>query len=727
MELEGRITDVRFRSAETGFCVATLDTDDGEITVVGILPEVRQGETLSVVGELVFHPKYGDQFTVTQATVRRPTSKHAIYSYLASGIIDKIGPRTAEAIVDLFGEDTLRIMKDHPEQLLKVRGIGKKTLAKITASFSAQEEGREVMLFLQSLGLTPNLSYRIYKEYGEQTREILTENPYRMTMDIDGIGFKKADEIARLNQMNPEDSFRLKAGIHYLLQQAEQNGGHCALPEPYLLRQAKVLLQVDETLLKEALFSLRLDTRIHYEEVEGIAYCYRMEAFEAERDIAFSLARMQNEKHEELEGHGIQEEGLGEEQVEGIRMVLSSGVSIITGGPGTGKTTLLRTLLDILQEQKQDAVLCAPTGRAAKRMEESTGHPAATIHRLLGYNPTVFPPYEFDEENPIDTDWVIVDESSMLDVFLMDRLLKALRPDTRVLFVGDVDQLPSVGAGNVLKDLIESKEIPVKRLTQIYRQAEESAIVMNAHRMQKGELPKVNEPGTDFFFMKTRHPEHTVRLIAQLLTVRLPEAYGVDPMRDIQVLSPTKKQPTGILRLNEALQEALNPYTPAKRQIEMRGVILREGDRVMQMRNNYEITVTDEDENLSTGVFNGDLGQIQSVQDDALTVEFDDGSRVIYRKKEMEDLQHAYAITIHKSQGSEFPIVVIPMHRGPMMLYTRNLLYTAITRAKKLVVLVGDEEVMREMIANTHQDMRYTNLRFRLQQAVGTLTRGISI
>lgn len=726
MQLEGKITDIRFQSAETGYCVATLETDDGEITIVGTFPEVRIGESVTATGELVFHAKYGGQFKASAVSIQRPTSKHAIYSYLASGIIDKIGPKTAEAIVDLFGEETLRIMQDTPERLLQVRGIGKKTLARIVASYKEQEEGREVMLYLQGLGLTSNLSYRIYKEYGDRTRQILTQNPYQLTLDIEGIGFRKADEIARLGELQPDDPARLKAGLLYLLQEAEQNGGHCCLPEPRLLREAAELLQVEEPLIAEALFSLRLDGKLHHEEVDGVFYAYRMEAFEAERDIAFALARKLQVKAADIPVDRAWVEGLGEEQQQGIDIVTASGVSIITGGPGTGKTTLLRALLGILQADGQHALLCAPTGRAAKRMEESTGTPAATIHRMLGYNPTAFPPYEFDEDNPLDADWIIVDESSMLDVFLMERLLRAVKVGTRLVFVGDVDQLPSVGAGNVLKDLIDSDVIPKMRLTQIYRQAQESAIVTNAHRMQNGDLPVVNENGTDFFFMKTSSQERTVGLIAQLLASRLPKAYQVNPIGDIQVLTPVKKQPTGTVALNASLQEALNPYTPAKGQIEVRGVWYREGDRVMQMRNNYDIAVNDATGELRAGVYNGDLGIVDSVFDDGLVVRFDDDSTCIYRKKEMDDLQHAYAITIHKSQGSEFPIVVIPLHWGPMMLYTRNLLYTAITRAKQLVVLVGEEEVMRKMIANTHQDTRYTHLRHRLQQAYQTLQRGIS-
>lgn len=726
MQLEGRITDIRFQSAETGYGVAGLETSDGDITIVGILSDIRIGESVSVTGELVFHPKYGDQFKVGTMAVKKPSSKHAIYAYLASGIIDKIGPKTAEAIVDLFGEDSLRIMKEEPKKLLQVRGIGKKTLAVIEKSFHAQEEGREVMLFLQNLGISANLSYKIYKEYGDRTRQTITENPYRLTDDIDGIGFKKADEIARANDLRPDDPFRIKAGLQYVLKQAGQNEGHCCLPEAILLEKAQELLSVSDEAIKEALFSLHIEGAVHFESFDDARYCYHMEYYEAEREIAFALSRMMQESHKAPDFPENWEKGLGEEQADGIRMAAESGVSIITGGPGTGKTTLLKAFLGILHQNEIHALLCAPTGRAAKRMEESTGTPAATIHRLLGYNPSAYPQYEFDDENPLSCDCVIVDESSMLDIFLMERLLRAIPKTAKLVLVGDVDQLPSVGAGNVLRDLIESGVVPTKRLTQIYRQAEESAIVTNAHRMQKGELPIANEPGTDFFFMKTRSQDQTVALVSSLLTARLPDAYGVDPFRDIQVLTPMKKQPTGTVSLNETLQEALNPYTPAKGSVECRGTVFREGDRVMQMKNNYDLTSEDSSGQMRIGVYNGDMGQIESVFEDALTVRFDDDSTCIYRKKEMEDLSLSYAITIHKSQGSEFPIVVIPLHRGPIMLYTRNLLYTAITRAKKLVILVGDEEVMRMMIANSHRDTRYTHLKERLKSALEKLSRGFS-
>lgn len=723
MQLEGQITDIRFQSQETGYCVAGLLTEDGDITITGTMPQLAVGESVQVRGELVFHPKYGEQFQVTGFDVLTPSSESAIYAYLASGVIEKIGPKLAESIVDLFGTDTLRIMRDEPERLLSVRGIGKKTLAIIQESYNRQAESREIMLFLQGLGITPALASRIYKTYGDRTRAIVKSNPYQLTEDVIGIGFIKADEIARENEIQADDPFRLKAGLLYALKEAGQRDGHCCLPEAVLIARAQELLQVPEELLREQIFSLRMLTEIHWEE-EAPHCCFAQEYYEAERDCAHSLARKVRTETDVLPADPAWLEGLGEEQQEGIRQVLAHPVSVLTGGPGTGKTTLLRALLRILEAGEQKAKLCAPTGRAAKRMEESTGVPAATIHRMLGYNPALFPPFEFDEENPLDCDWIIVDESSMLDIFLLQRLLAAVKDETRLLFVGDTDQLPSVGPGNVLHDLIASETVYTHRLTKIYRQAEESHIVLNAHRMQNGEPLLLNEKDKDFFFMETRSQEQSVRLIESLVTARLPKAYGAS-LQDMQVLTPVKKSLTGTANLNERLQEVLNPYTPAAGELVSKDRVLREGDRVIQMKNNYEISITLADGSVAQGVYNGDMGTIRRIFDDEVTVLFDDGAVCTYAPKEADDLAPAYAITIHKSQGSEFPIVVLPLHRGPPMLYTRNLLYTAVTRARDLVILVGDPDIMRQMIANTHTRVRYTRLAERLADAVEKGKRGM--
>lgn len=723
MELEGQITDIRFQSDETGYCVAGLLTDDGDITITGTMPALAAGESVRVQGELIFHPKYGEQFQVSGFSVITPSSKSAIYAYLASGVIDKIGPKLAENIVDLFGEDTLRVMKEEPERLLSVRGIGKKTLQIISASFEKQAESREIMLFLQSLGITPHLATKIYRAYGDRTRAVIRENPYRLTEDVIGIGFRKADEIARENAIGPDDPFRIKAGILYVLREAGQREGHSCLPEPVLLSRTREILGVSEELVLEQIFALRLQTELHWEDTDPPC-CYARDFYEAERDAAHILARKALTPTDTLEVEPSLMDGLGEEQKAGISLALSHPVSVLTGGPGTGKTTLLRAFLRILGEHKKSAYTCAPTGRAAKRLEESTGVPAATVHRLLGYNPSVFPPFEYDEENPLEYDWIIIDESSMLDLFLLQRLLLAVKEETRLLFVGDADQLPSVGAGNVLQDLIESGVIPTHRLTKIYRQAEESNIVVNAHRMQKGESLRVNEPEKDFFFMETRSQEESVRLIETLLATRLPKAYGVG-LPDMQVLAPVKKGTAGTIHLNERLQEILNPYTPAVGQTQSKGETLREGDRVIQMKNNYEIAVTLADGTQAQGVYNGDMGTIRRVFDGEITVEFDDGARCTYSKKEADDIALAYAITIHKSQGSEFPIVILPLHNGPPMLYTRNLLYTAITRARDLVILTGERRIMQQMIANTHTRVRFTGLAARLAAATEKGRRGI--
>ena len=723
MQLEGQITDIRFQSEDTGYCVAGMMTEDGDIVITGTMPQLTVGASVQVEGELVFHPKYGEQFRVTGFSTVEPSSEGAIYAYLASGVIDKIGPKLAESIVDLFGKDTLRIMQEEPERLLSVRGIGKKTLKVIEASFSEQEESRAVMLFLQELGITPALASKIYKTYGDRTRSLIETNPYQLTDDVIGIGFKTADEIARGNRMKTDDPFRIRSGLQYVLQEAGRREGHCCLPEPLLLQRAKELLEVSEELLKEQLYTLRFERQLYWE--KGNPPCFfSAEYYEAERDCAHFLARKTLVDAEELALEDAWIETLGEEQQTGIRGMIKNPVSILTGGPGTGKTTLLRALLRVLDENGQQASLCAPTGRAAKRMEESTGVPAATIHRLLGYNPAMFPSFEYDEDNPLDCDWIIVDEASMLDIQLLQNLLAAVREKTRLLFVGDVDQLPSVGPGHVLSDLIESGAIPTYKLTKIYRQAEESHIVLNAHRMQHGEPMLLNAKDKDFFFMQTRSPEESVRLIESLASLRLPKAYNTE-RKDIQILTPVKKGTTGTVTLNERLQESLNPYTPAKQKVQTRGQMLREGDRVIQMKNNYEMTVRLADGTQTQGVYNGDMGVITRIFDDEITVLFDDGSSCTYADRDKDDLALAYAITIHKSQGSEFPIVVLPLHKGPPMLYTRNLLYTAITRAKDRVILVGDPFIMRQMIANTHTQVRYTGLAQRLRAAEKKGRRGM--
>lgn len=717
MHFEGQITRIIFQSGDTGYTVASLLTEDGEITACGNLIGVQVGQMVDVEGELIFHPKYGEQISVQSMKTTTPTSIAAIYQYLSSGMIEKVGPAMAERIVDRFGDKTLEVMKNEPEKLLQVRGIGKKTLGVITASFNAQEASRETMLFLQELGLTPKMSHLIYQAYGDRARMVIENNPYQMTEDVKGIGFRKADEIAMAYNMEKEDPSRIQAGILFALQEAESGDGHSCLPEDLLIERTARLLEIPKEKIEDALFPMMAQLKLHAERMEEANYYYRHEVYEQEKEVAHRMTRLLFEDFEPMEVPEDFGDGLSDEQAEGVRMLLQSKAGIITGGPGTGKTTLLRSLLEVIREEHQKIALCAPTGRAAKRMEESTGMEASTIHRLLGYNPSEYPPFAYDEESPLDVDWVIVDESSMLDLELTGQLLRAIPPSARLVLIGDVDQLPSVGAGNVLEDFIQSEEIPTVRLQKVFRQAQESLIVMNAHRMQKGEDPVVNAMDKDFFFMETPSAFQSIGLIQSLMAKRLPEAYSAKPGTDIQILSPVKKQPFGTENLNIAMQETLNPKTPSKEEMELRGTIFREGDRVMQMKNNYDIALTLPSGEIREGVFNGDIGTIESVFDDGLTVRFDDGGFCRYQRKELDDLGLAYAITIHKSQGSEFPYVIIPLHKGPPMLYTRNLIYTAITRAKTMVILVGEKSVLTQMIGNVRTTKRYTHLAKRMREA----------
>lgn len=719
VQLEGQIAAVRFYSDETGYFVATLLTEDGDVTLVGTMSGIAEGETVRATGELTFHTRYGEQFKASEIERVRPSSRYAIYAYLASGAIDRIGPAMAERILERFGDRALDVLERDPDRYLEVRGIGKKTLAAITASFREQADSRETMLALQAWGIGPSVAHRIYQRYGAEAIREIRENPYRLAAEVEGIGFRKADEIALALGMPPDSPFRLCAGVQFALEEAAHRDGHVCLPKTQLLRRASDWLGVPEENLSDAIDTMHRAAEVHLETLENETVVYATEVYEIETDAARRVAKIVRAKPEALEAEDLPD-FLGEEQREAIHAILTESVCVLTGGPGTGKTTLLNALLQALKENEQKVLLCAPTGRAAKRMEESTKTTATTVHRLLGYNPSQSPPYTHDEDDPLRADWVLVDESSMLDLFLFHRLLCALPSGCRLVLIGDSDQLPSVGAGNVLADLIACRSVPVHRLTRIYRQALESNIVVNAHRMLQGEMPLVNEEGKDFFFMPTRDPEETAELLRSLLVKRLPDAYGVNPVTDIQVLTPVKKQPFGTEALNRLLQEAMNPYVPTKNQVERRDGILREGDKVMQLKNNYDIDVRTPSGSRAQGVFNGDMGCIASIDEEAaVTVRFDDESTATFVKKEQESLGLAYAITIHKSQGSEFPLVVIPLHKGPPMLYTRNLLYTAVTRAKKLVILIGDWQVVRQMIANTHTQRRYGFLGERVDALAG--------
>lgn len=728
LTIEGIVKDIVFRNELNSYTVAKLDTEDGEATIVGKIPIINLGETLKVEGEWVYHPTYGEQLKVTNVSLVVPSTVNGIEKYLSSGLIPYIGPKTARKIVERFGLDTLDIIQYNPEKLKEIEGIGDKKLEKIVTAYREQSEIRDIMMFLQQFGITPNYSMRIYKKYGKDTISILTENPYKLSEDIYGIGFKKADKIAENMGISKTSPYRIQGGIRYVLNTYAANG-HSYVPLEELTEEVSKLLEIEGDLIADSLRDLAIKGIVHILTVGEELRIYYTPYHVAENNVArkiVELARAElkslNIDVDEMIKSIEEEENIqfAKRQIEAIKESIENGMVVITGGPGTGKTTIINAIIRIFQEEGLKVSLAAPTGRAAKRMTEATGMEAKTIHRLLEYSymdeEMVF---GRDEDSPLETDLLIVDEASMVDILLMNSLLKAVVPGTRLILVGDVDQLPSVGAGNVLRDIINSQAVKVVKLDEIFRQAKESHIVVNAHRINKGEYPILNK-GKDFFFIKEQDPNKIVNIILDLCKERLPSYYGVDPVKDIQVLTPMKKGEVGLNSLNRHLQEVLNPKGPYKKERQIGEEIFRVGDKVMQIKNNYSIEWEVIEGGLAVergeGVFNGDLGTIMDIDDESgtLKVLFDEGKEVEYTFDQLDELKLSYAITIHKSQGSEFPIVVMPIYSGPQMLLTRNLLYTAITRAKKLVVLVGEEKYLMMMIKNNRIDKRYSSLDYKI-------------
>ncbi len=749
--LEATIEDIIFQNQENGYTVCTIDYEGEEISCVGEMSGIYAGEEVKIVGSWSVHPIYGKQIRVEMLERSMPKTVQGMEKYLASGVIKGIGAKTAKKIVKHFGIDTFKIIEEEPLLLAQVSGISKKKAQEIGEVFHEQYELRRAMLFLQEYGITPTYAIKIYKQYKDRTTEVIKNTPYRLVDDIYGIGFRKADEIAAKVGVARDDPHRIKTGILYLLT-SFSNNGHTYMPRPRLMEEAIKLLMpeiyqslmqaqpygviVEEVegyehpLIENALIELALSKQIiikNYDEVPCVflAYLYHSEQAVARKlidiaslyqkdaviDVEKELAQTQKELKIELV----------EEQKEAVRNVLTNGVTVITGGPGTGKTTTINAILHMLEKAGEDVLLAAPTGRAAKRMSEATGIEAQTIHRLLeiGYMGEEGSRQAFNrnEENPLEADVIIVDELSMVDIILMNALLKAVVEGQRLVLIGDADQLPSVGAGNVIKDIIFSERLPVVRLIQIFRQASKSAIVMNAHRINKGEYPVMNEKGTDFFFMKRSIQEEVKDTIIELVTTRLPKYQGFDSLKDIQVLAPMRKGAIGVNELNKALQDAINPHHDLKPEKEYRGMLFREGDKVMQIKNNYNtpwkiLGKTGMSIDEGTGVFNGDCGLITAIkeEEELVVVTFEDAKVVEYEFNQLDELELAYAVTIHKSQGSEYPVVILPIHSGPPMLLSRNLLYTAVTRAKKMVVGVGLAETMQRMVDNNREIERYSSL-----------------
>lgn len=730
LEKKGSIAHVIFHNNENGYTVAVFETEEEQFTIVGNLIQPREGATYILHGDFTVHPKFGEQFKVSDSEELMPEGEAGMIAFLASGIIKGIGPKAAAKIVDKFGEDTFRIIEEEPERLTQISGIGEKKAASICEAFSAHKELAEISVFLQKYDINAGQAAKLYAVYGSGTIEKLQEDPYAMIDDIFGIGFVKADAMAAKLGFDKEHEHRIRSGIMYRLTEYVMSG-NVFVPRNELAESAAQMLDVSIGLVDESLVDLVFRGQIKIEMLEGREVVYQYHYLKAEQNVAYTLAVLQQAEPKMIESDidALIEFNVGrvgvpysEEQRKAIRMSLESSVSVITGGPGTGKTTIIKGILDILSQNGMDIAIAAPTGRAAKRITETTGYPASTIHRLLEYS---YGEDEFsmkfakNEENPLKVQAVVIDEASMVDLMLMDGLVRAIKPGTRLILVGDADQLPSVGAGNVLGDILESDVINSIKLTEIFRQAEESMIVVNAHRINNGERPSINDRDTDFFFIRTEGEAEMAGTIKDLCATRLPGHYTeLDPMKDIQVLTPVRKGNVGVMSLNKELQQTLNPPAAGKNEKSFGGRVFREGDKVMQIKNNYEKRWKDSEEFTDgEGVFNGDLGVIDKINNEYgyMTVVFDDSRYVNYEFGELEQLEMAYAITVHKSQGSEFPIVVMPMSWFPPMLATRNLLYTAVTRGKQAVVMVGSESKMLAMIENDRINKRYSGLAVRLK------------
>ena len=722
-----------FRNEENGYTVMILKGVDGEeeLTCVGTFPVLTMGASVELTGSYIQHPVYGKQFQVSVLTEKMPEDAMAMERYLGSGAIKGIGAALAARIVRRFGKDTLHIVEEEPERLAEVKGISEKKAREIAMQVAEKADMRKAMMFLQKYGISLNLGARIYQKYGETVYSVLQENPYRLADDISGIGFKIADEIAYRIGIHTDSDYRIRSGMMYTLLQASRDG-HVYLPKEELFQKSSELLGVDSSYMEKHLMDLSVDRKLIQKEKNGEILVYPTLYYYLELNTARMLKELDILYPEEPEMMNKQilqieketETVLDEMQKKAVTEAACHGLFILTGGPGTGKTTTINAIIRYFEGQGAEIRLAAPTGRAAKRMTEATGYEAQTIHRLLELSGmpedndqnAQAVHFERNAENPLEADVIIIDEMSMVDIQLMHSLLQAVIAGTRLILVGDENQLPSVGPGNVLHDIIQSQAFPVIELTKIFRQASESDIVVNAHKINRGEQILLNNKSRDFFFLKRYDADIIIRVVIALIQEKLPRYVEAKPF-DIQVLTPMRKGLLGVERLNQILQRYLNPPDAAKKERESMHGLLREGDKVMQIRNNYQMEWEIRGRygipiEKGIGIFNGDTGILRTINEFAETaeVEFEDGRWAEYSFKQLEELELAYAITIHKSQGSEYPAVVIPILSGPKMLLNRNLLYTAVTRARKCVTVVGSEETLREMIRNEKQQQRYSSL-----------------
>ena len=738
----GYVEKIKYRNEENGYSVLSVTDGSEEYVLVGNFTYISEGERIEATGRMVEHSIYGEQLAVESYEIKAPEDTLAIERYLGSGAIKGVGAALAKRIVKKFKADTFRILEEEPERLSEVKGISEKMAMSISAQVEEKREMRQAMLFLQQYGISMNLALKIYRHYGQKLYSVIQNNPYQLADDIQGVGFKIADEIASRVGIFTDSDYRIKSGLFYALLQASGNG-HTYLPEAELLHNASELLSVETGRMEKHLMDLQMEKKLVVKEKDGERIVYPAQFYYMELNTARMLHDLN--VHSKIPAQQIRTRllklteqdpfPLDELQEQAVYEAVSHGLLIITGGPGTGKTTTINTIIRYFEQEEMEILLAAPTGRAAKRMSEATGRESKTIHRLLeltgipagdsgaesaGESRLEGMHFERNEENPLEADAIIIDEMSMVDISLIHALLKAVTVGTRLILVGDVNQLPSVGPGNVLRDMIESGKFPVVKLTKIFRQAAQSDIIVNAHKINAGEQVPLNKRSRDFLFIRREHPADIIKDMMVLIKDKLPD-YVHAPMEEIQVMTPMRKGALGVEQLNRLLQERFNPPGPSKKEKEAGGTVFRTGDKVMQIKNNYQLAWEVRNRygipvKTGEGVFNGDIGIVREINHfaETLEVEFDEGRRAEYSFRQLEELELAYAITIHKSQGSEYPAVVIPIYPGPRMLMTRNLIYTAVTRAKTCVCLVGIPEVFQAMVDNATEQKRYSGLKDRI-------------
>ena len=731
-QLKGTVEHIIYANEENGYTVLDFGMEDDVITACGVMPYIGEGDSLILWGSWVHNPKYGRQFKVEQYERDLPADATAILRYLSSRTIKGVGPKLAERIVAHFGEETLEVMENHPEWLADVPGISRKKAEEIGEDFKAKSGIRSAMMFFRDY-FGAAMTVRIYKQFGSSAVDVAKHNPYRLCDEVDGIGFERADQMAMSLGLDPQSEDRIKSGVKYLLSTNAAQNGHVCLPREKLIEAAAQLLRAEPGQVDAALEALLRDRVLVTRSYGGKPYVYTAEADREERYIADKLLLL-DKLCPAIDAGDVNrfilreemDQGMtyAKEQKQAIYAALSHGVMVLTGGPGTGKTTVVHALLHIFRSMDLSVALCAPTGRAAKRLSESTSTEAKTIHRLLEM--------EFEEgggrghfrrceQDLLEESVIIVDEASMVDNGLMCALCKAVKPGARLILIGDADQLPSVGAGRIMGDLIDCGRFATVRLTEIFRQARESLIVTNAHAINEGTYPDLGVKNNDFFFLPRRSDREITDTVVELCETRLPRAYGKATEGGIQIITPSRKGEAGTENLNRRLQAAINPPAKGRRELKFRETVFREGDRVMQTKNNYDIeweSGSGYDHRSGSGVFNGDIGTVMAIDtaEGEMTVRFDD-KEAVYTGEMLDELEHAWAVTVHKSQGSEYPFVIIPMYGAPLPLLTRNLLYTAVTRARRMVILVGREDVVHTMVDNARQTMRYTGLAARLEKA----------